>query len=350
MKKTIRTGIVGFGLSGKVFHAPFLHVHPGFNLTKIVERHTGESKKLYPYSKTVKSFEELLNDDELRLVVICTPNTLHFPMVRESLMAGKDVVVEKPFTPSSAEADELIALAEKKGLHIFVYHNRRWDGDFLTLRKIRETGILGEIKEFESHFDRFRPEVNVNSWREKDLPGSGVLYDLGSHLIDQAMTLFGLPLSLAATIEKQRKNSVSDDYFRIRMMYKNKEVILTAGMLVDHPVPKYIVHGALGSFLKYGMDPQEEALKKGLLPDTKHWGAEDPGKWGMITFDYDCLGITGSIETEHGCYQEFYNNVYRVLIRGEEMAVKPREARNVIRAIELAYESNRSGRETEFIV
>lgn len=345
MKEIIQTGIVGFGLSGKVFHAPFLHVHPGFRIRKIVERHNDESRRIYPYTAIVRNFEDVLNDKEIRLVVVCTPNTLHYPMVKESLLAGKDVVVEKPFTPTAAEADELIALARGKGLHIFVYHNRRWDGDFLTLKKIKKAGILGEIKEFESHFDRYRPEIDKNAWREKDLPGGGVLYDLGSHLIDQSLQLFGLPEYLSSVVETQRDGGETDDFFRINLRYRNSEVILTAGMLVDMPSPRFIMHGTLGSYLKYGLDPQEAALKTGLFPDTENWGAEDPDRWGMVTFDYDCLGISGSIETEHGCYQEFYNNVFEVLTKGAEVAVQPEEARDVISLIEMAFESSLTGKE-----
>jgi predicted dehydrogenase len=341
MKKIINTGIIGFGLSGRVFHAPFLHLHPGFNISQIVERTSKESSKLYPEATIVKSYIDVLKDPAIELMVICTPNSLHYQMAKDSLLAGKHVVVEKPFTVTSTEADDLIQLSEKLNLRIFVYQNRRWDGDFLTIRQLLKSGALGELKEYEAHFDRFRPEPPRNVWREHINEGGGVLYDLGSHLIDQALQLFGIPNGLEAKITNQRNGSVVDDYFRIILYFKCLRVILTAGMLVRDPGPRYILHGILGSYIKYGIDPQEKDLREGRLPGSKNWGNESPDQWGMITIDYQDLNIHGSVETEAGCYQEFYRNVYDVLTGKAEMAVKPLEARNVIRIIELAFESNK---------
>ena len=340
-KKIIQTGIIGFGLSGRVFHAPFLHTHKGFEIRTIVERHKAESRSVYPYVQVVDNYNSLLNDPEIELVVVCTPNTLHFNMVKESLKAGKHVVVEKPFTPTSHEADDLIKLSESVNRKIFVYHNRRWDGDFITIQKVLKTGVLGNLAEYEAHFDRYKPDVKAGAWRELNEPGSGILYDLGSHLIDQALCLFGKPDSLKADVQKQRKGSIADDYFKINLYYKGLNVILSAGMLVDDPGPRYVIHGVLGSFVKFGIDPQEEALQNGFMPSGEHWGAESPDKWGMITIDYQELNINGTVETEHGNYMAFYDNVYNVIAKGAGQAVKPLEARNVIKIIELAIESNK---------
>ncbi len=346
-QKVINTAIVGFGLSGKVFHAPFLHVHEGFSIKKIVERHKQESKAIYPYVEIVKDFKDILNDPDNELVVICTPNTVHYQMVKETLIAGKHVVIEKPFTPTTNEADELIELAKSINLKIFVYHNRRWDGDFLTIQKLIKSGALGNIKEYEVHFDRYKPNLVKNAWRDEPLAGGGILFDLGSHLIDQALVLFGKPHSIQADIQSQRKGCKVDDYFELQLLYDKLKVILKAGMLVKDPGPRFILHGLLGSFIKYGIDPQEEELRQGRFPTGENWGIEDPDIWGMVTIDYQDMDIHGNIETEAGCYQEFYNNVYDVLVNGAEMVVKPHEAKNVIKMIELAFKSSKNKSEVK---
>ncbi len=347
MQKKIKTGIIGFGLSGKAFHAPFLHVHSGFEMVKVVERHKAESKEIYPYVEVVKNYKEVLADPEIELVVHCTPNTLHFPMVKESLKAGKHVIIEKPFTNSSKEADELIELAEKKNLKIFVYQNRRWDGDFLTIQKLIKSGVIGDIEYFEVHFDRYSPEFKKDAWREEKLPGSGVLYDLGPHLIDQALNLFGLPVQIKADVQAQRNNSKVDDYFRIKFQYPDKKAVLTAGVLVKELGPRFIIHGSKGSFIKYGIDPQEEPLRNGKMPEGEDWGIESPDKWGFVTIGYEDEDFDGRIKTEAGYYMGFYDNVYNVLKNNAEMVVKPGEARDVTRMIELAFKSANLGKGIE---
>ncbi len=341
MRQIINTGIIGFGLSGRVFHAPFVHTHPGYNLKKVIERHNNDSKKIYPYVEVVRDYKDLLADKDIDLIVVTTENTLHFPMVKESLLAGKNVVVEKPFTPASDEADELIELSETTGKKIFVYQNRRWDGDFMTIKKILNDGILGDIQEYEAHFDRYKPELTPGKWRDEDKPGGGILYDLGSHLIDQALQLFGKPKSLTADIQSQRPGSRVDDYFRIEMFYPAAKVILTAGMMVKEPGPRFIIHGTNGSFIKYGIDPQEEALANGRMPEGGKWGVEDEKNWGFLTTESDDEQVDGRIVTEPGNYMKFYDNVYDVLLDNAEQAVKPEEGMDLIRIIELAFESNR---------
>lgn len=339
MKKPIHTAIVGFGLSGQAFHAPFLHVHKEFELKKVLERNKAESSKIYPYVEIVMDLNDIIKDENIDLVVLATPNIFHFQQAKQCLEAGKHVVIEKPFMPTSAECDEIIGLAESKNLNIFIYHNRRWDGDFLTIKKILKTGILAEIQYYEAHFDRYSPERKRAAWRDEQLPGSGILFDLGPHLIDQALCLFGSPQSIKATIKSQRENSLVDDYFKISFFYPTKEVVLTAGMLVEEPDLRYIIHGANGSFIKYGIDPQESLLRKGEMPDGEHWGKEDPTRYGLITLDGESEDFDGIVETEAGNYMGFYDNVYHVLNGDEEHEVKPVEARNVIRLIELAFES-----------
>jgi scyllo-inositol 2-dehydrogenase (NADP+) len=338
----IQTAIIGFGLSGRVFHAPFISAHSGFKLTKVVERQGNTSGDIYPDIEIVRDYKDLLKDAALEVVVIATPNILHFDMTRELLVSGKHVVVEKPFTPTSAEADELIKLSDETGKKIFVYQNRRWDGDFKTIQQVVYQRYLGEILEFEAHFDRFAPGPKRSAWRDEPLPAGGVLYDLGSHLIDQALVLFGLPHSVFADIRMQRTDSKVDDYFEISLYYSRLKVVLKASVFVKEPGPRYILHGTKGSFIKYGIDPQEEMLKQGLMPDSEDWGKEDPDYWGILNAELHGQQFYGTIESEPGNYMGFYDNVHNVITKGAEQVVRPEEARNVIRIIELAFESYRS--------
>lgn len=339
----IQTGLVGFGLSGKVFHAPFLHTNPGFQLRKVVERKSQNSKSIYPYVEVVKGIDEVLKDPDIELMVLGVPNTLHISMTKQCLEAGKHVVLEKPFTPTSNEALELIKVAEQNKKHLFVFHNRRWDGNFKTIKQIIEQGTLGNIVEYEAHFDRFSPVMKHNAWRDIPLPGAGILYDLGSHLIDQALALFGIPEYLFADLQNQRRGSEVDDYFELQLFYDNLKVILKAGMFVKELGPSYVIHGTQGSYVKYGLDPQEAMLKNGILPEGNEWGKEDSDQYGII----NSLLLTPNrqtIETLPGNYHGFYDNVYEVIRNGADMVVTPSHAQQVIKIIELAFQSHETKR------
>jgi predicted dehydrogenase len=250
--------------------------------------------------------------------------------------------------PTAKEADEIIQLADQAGKKIFVYQNRRWDGDFLTIQKLLKSKMLGDIEYFEAHFDRYSPERKRAAWRDEVLPGSGNLYDLGSHLIDQALCLFGNPISLLADIQSQRPGSKVDDFFEIRLRYPEMQAVVTAGMLVEDPELRYVLNGTRGSYVKYGIDPQEAQLKKGMIPNGDDWGTEDFDNWGLTAFVNQELFFEGAIETLPGNYMGFYQNVYEVLTSGAEMAVTPLEARDVIKVIELAFESQRTKQEIRF--
>ena len=339
----IQTAIVGFGLSGRCFHAPFIHTHPGFALRSVVERNSSLSKDIYPYVKVVKGYKDLLKDDELELVVIATPNIFHFDLVKAFLEAGKHVVVEKPFTPTSAEADELIAISAKTGQKIFVYQNRRWDGDFKTVQQVVYQGYLGELLEYEAHFDRFAPGPRRSAWRDEPLPGGGVFFDLGAHLVDQALLLFGLPRGVFADIRFLRPESRVDDGFIVTLFYDRLRVTLKASVFVKEPGPRYILHGTKGSFLKYGIDPQEAWLKQGLMPDAEGFGEEDEDFYGLLNAEMNGQQFIGNIKTQSGNYMGFYDNVHDVIRHNASQAVQPEEARNVIRIIELAFESAEKG-------
>jgi predicted dehydrogenase len=339
--EVINVGLVGYGMAGRVFHAPVIKSVPGLRLKTVVERHANESSKRYPEIEVVRDIADLLQDEEIDLVVITTPNTSHFEYARDSLLAGKHVVVEKPFTTTSAEALQLIDLARRENRIISVHQNRRWDGDFQTVKKLLDQGLLGRLVEFESHFDRFRNYRQPGAWREEEGPGTGILFDLGSHLIDQAQVLFGLPQMIMADIRFQRDFARTADNFEMVLHYENLKVTLKAGMLVREAGPRFILHGTEGSFVKYGLDVQEEALKRGLTPSSPGWGEEPEEHWGTLNTQAGELHVKGRIETIAGRYQAFYENMVEAINGRAELIVKPEQAMNTIRLIELAMESSR---------
>ena len=339
MTPTLNVGLIGFGMAAQVFHAPLIHANPNFCLTHIVQRHGSLSEKSYPQAKVVRDVDALLAEGSVELVVIATPNASHYEIATRSLEAGKHLVVDKPFTITSSDADRLIALSRKAGRVLSVFQNRRWDGDFLTVEQILGQSLLGRLAEYESRFDRFRPSVNPNAWREQALPGSGVLFDLGSHLIDQAVVLFGRPTGIYAEVRQQRERAAAPDRFEVHLDYPALKVTLKAGTLVCESSPRFVLYGTEGSYLKYGLDPQEEALKQGGSPAQPNWGTETEDAWGTHT---RCDGnvTRRKYPTLPGCYPDYYNNVYRAITGQEELAVKPEQAREVIRLIELAQQSS----------
>ncbi|MTH53139.1 oxidoreductase [Bacillus mangrovi] len=343
----IRTGLVGFGLSGQVFHAPFLHVHPGFELTKVAERSQNLAKTAYPYIQRVRSYEELLEDESIELVIITTPNEFHYPMIKDALYKGKHVIVEKPFTIASAEGYELQELAKERSLLLSVYHNRRWDGDFMTVQSIVNQELLGNVHSYEAHFDRFETEVNSDQWREKAQPGAGIVYDLGSHLIDQALTLFGQPYEISADIWVQREGGHTDDAFSIRLHYPGLTAELKSGVLVREPGPRYLVHGSRGSFVKYGIDPQEGRLKLGALP-TDLTGTEEEKEWGILNTEMSGLHYKGRVETIPGQYMAYYDQFYKAVREGGDVPVTADSAARVIKVIECAKMSAEEKRSVPF--
>jgi scyllo-inositol 2-dehydrogenase (NADP+) len=343
----INTAIVGFGLSGRIFHAPFLHCHPGFNLLKVVERNHQYSKSKYPYVNVVKDFYEVINDPNIDLVVVCTPNIYHYELAKESLLAGKHVVIEKPITTTSKEAEELIEIAEKVNKYLFVYHNRRWDGDFLTIEKLMLDNTLGKIAYFESHFDRYVPEVSPKrTWKNTHQPASGVLFDLGSHLIHQAITLFGLPQTLSATINTNRKGSNVDDNFELIMQYPTLTAVLKSDMLMKDHELKYVIKGEKGTYTQYGIDPQEVTLNKGIIPKGDNWCNPEKTNYGILKLLRD--DKVNRMETSPGNYMSFYNNIYDVLTHNQSLTIEPLEGYDVIRICEAAIESNAQQKTIQF--
>jgi scyllo-inositol 2-dehydrogenase (NADP+) len=347
MKKIV-TGLASFGMSGKVFHAPILGRHDGYVLKSVVERSKNEAKKIYPDTQSVKSYEDLLNDDEIQLIIVNTPDYTHFEMAMAALEAGKHVVVEKPFTQSFAEAEKLIEKARQKGKMLTVYQNRRFDGDFLTVKLIIEKKTLGRLVEFESHFDRFRNFIQEGTWKEKSEFGAGITYNLGSHMIDQALVLFGTPEAITADIRALRDDSQVDDYYDICLHYPNIKVTLKASYLVREPGPRYILHGTTGSFLKWGIDPQEENLKSGKNPFSPTLGTDSPEYYGTLHSDIHGVTMKGKIETLSGNYPYFYDNIWDHLVEGKSLDVLPEQAALVIKVIEKAFQSKNLRRTIDF--
>lgn len=340
--KPIQTAIASYGMSGIVFHGPLLENHTGFEVRKILERHHENSAGKHPGARLVRNFKDLLDDSEIELIIINTPDYLHHEMSVRALEAGKHIVVEKPFTLRTKEAEEIIKLAQEKKLMVSVFQNRRWDGDFMTVKKVIREGGLGRLVSFESHFDRFRNYIQ-DSWKEEVSLGAGTLYNLGSHMIDQALHLFGMPDYLFADVRAQRTGSKVDDTFDIHMNYKDVKCLVRGSYLVKEQGPRYILHGTHGSFLKSGLDPQEQALKEGRMPFGEDWGADDPELYGILNTEQDNADSRKTIPTLPGNYQAYYDNIYEHLRNGAELSVKPGEAANVIRIIEAAYESADKG-------
>jgi len=338
--------MIGYGYAGRTFHAPVIMAVPNMKLTKIVERSSDKAKERYPSVDIVRSVEELYADELIDLIVITTPSTDHYSFAKSALLAGKHVIVEKPFTTTSAEADELIALAKKQGKTISVFHNRRWDGDYMTVREVLNQGLLGEMVEAEFRWDRYSPHVVPGRWRNSaDKLGAGVFYDLGVHLIDQALCLFGKPTTITADIRFQREGAEADDSFEVTLGYHNAlKVRLHSSMLFRQPGPRYALNGLLGSFVKYGDDPQEKQLIAGRTPLDTGYGEEPQSSWGVIDVQSGNLRLNGSIQTLTGSYQEYFRNVADHIAGEAELAVKPEEARDAIRLIELGIQSSKEGR------
>lgn len=337
--KPIKTGIASYGLSGQVFHAPFLHENPGFELTAVVERTRDLVRERYPYVKRITSYEALLADPEIELVVVNTPDTTHYEFVKMALAAGKHVIVEKPFVSSLDEAEELVSLAEQSGRLLTVYQNRRFDGDFMTVKQINESGALGRVVEFDSAYQRFRNQVVGGTWKERADRHVGLTYNLGSHSVDQALVLFGMPDAVSADIEIMRDGGMVDDYFNITLYYPRLRANLKAGYLMREAGPHYRLHGMAGSYVVYGMDPQEEGLKVGLLPGDEHYGVFPEGQWGILHTDAG----REKYPTLNGNYMLYYDNIYDVIRRGARPEVTHVQMLELIRILEACFKSKESG-------
>jgi scyllo-inositol 2-dehydrogenase (NADP+) len=336
----LKVGLAGFGIAAEVMHAPFLTTMKEYELVSVLERHNNHASAKYPYVNTVRSIEELINQPELDLIVITTPNETHSNYAALALRAGKHVVLEKPFTIKSSDAKSLIEISKETNRILSVFQNRRYVCDFLTIKKILHEKLLGDIVEFEGHYDRYRPAAKPNAWREVNKPGSGILYDLGAHLIDQALVLFGFPKSIYADIRIQRPHAKIDDYFDLQLDYGFTKLILKSGMLVREPGPKYMINGTMGSFIKHGEEPQEALLKMGVLPNIPHWGEEPEDQWGLLHTEIDGKIVKERYRSLPGSFGMYYRNLYECIVNKGPLREKPEHGYNCIRMIELAIESN----------
>jgi len=347
-KDSLQVGLIGFGLGGRVFHAPILRTTPGLSLAAILERSGDKARAAYPDVRVVRTIGELLSIDSIHLVVVTTPNPTHFDLASQCLKAGRHVVVDKPFTPTYAESAELVRLAQECGRLITVYQNRRWDGDFLAVRRLVQEGSLGRLVHFESHMERYRPQLPREAWRELPKPGSGLWFDLGPHLLDQALLVFGPPEALTAELRAERDGALVDDAFDAVLHYPRLRVLLRSNLLTCVPGPRFRMDGTQGSFVKHGPDPQEDALKRGETPDRPNWGREPEENWGTLSLARGDKITQTRIPTAIGDYRHYYENVRDAILSGAPLDVSPQHALSVMRALELGIESSKQRRTLPF--
>lgn len=338
--RQIKTALLSYGMSGKVFHAPFIELHPGFELVGSWER----SKKLiqqdYPQVTSFESLDSILNDAAIELVIVNTPVATHFEYAKKALEAGKHILVEKAFTTTVAEAQELTDLANKNGLKLCVFQNRRWDSDFKTVQKIIKEEWLGDLVEAEFHFDRYNPLLSPKVHKETVNDGAGILKDLGPHLIDQALCLFGMPNAVSGDIRITRAHSLVDDWIDLTLFYDNFRMRLKAGFFVREAHPAYTIHGKKGSFLKARGDIQEDELKLGKKPNLQDWGSEAENLQGLLHTESKGKVIKEKTPTLQGNYYDLFDGLYQSIVQNSSEPVTGQEGVHVMKIIEAAIESN----------
>lgn len=360
MAKDIGVAVIGFGLAGRVFHAPFVSAVPGLRLRAIVQRTGDAAGRAYPEGTTgvrvLRSVDEALSDPAIELIVVATPNDTHASLAARALDAGRHVVVDKPFAATSAEAGRLAEQARSSGLVLAPFHNRRWDGDFLTVRRLLSDQSLGRLVAFQSHFDRFRPSPRAGTWKEAGGDANGMLFDLGPHLVDQALALFGVPKTITASVRREREGTEIEDAFDIVLEFDRLRATLSASMVAAAAAPRFLLHGTKGSFRKFGLDPQEPALVGGATVPTlgsgDEWLREPESMWGELAIAPDPVEAPGRLEwskvqTERGDYRGFYANVRDAISGTGSLAVTPEDGTRVIRLLEMARESSHEGRTLE---
>jgi scyllo-inositol 2-dehydrogenase (NADP+) len=344
----IDVGLIGFGLAGRAFHAPVIRAVPGLRLAAILQRRGSEAAEAYPHVRIVRSLEELFSISDLRLIVIASPNETHYPFARQCLAAGRDVMVDKPFTTTYEEAVDLVRFAQERGRFLTVYQNRRYDGDFQAILELVCNGTLGCIVRFETNYDRFRPQLRPNAWREQPVPGAGILFDIGPHLIDHAMQLFGRPEAVTAEVRTEREGARADDAFDIVFHYPGSlpgvagvRAVLSSSILAAAPRPRFVILGTQGAFLKQTFDPQENNLRRGHIPKDAPWGAEPEENWGVLTLaGADGVTTQRRIPSHTGDYRDLYINVRDVLLGKATPAVTSQQMLDVMRALDLARASS----------
>jgi scyllo-inositol 2-dehydrogenase (NADP+) len=344
----IKTGICSYGMSGKLFHAPFLEAHPGYELAAIVERHNHDSKERYPNAKLYRSAEEMCADKSLELIVVNTPTHLHYEQGKMVLQSGKHLVIEKPFTITVKEAEELTALAEKNDLFLSVYQNRRYDGDYRAVKAVLEKGLLGEVREVEIRFDRYRPSFGGKQHKEGDLPGAGNIYDLSPHLVDQAIQLFGFPKAIFADLIKMRDDVGVPDYFELLFYYDRLRVRLKATVIARESTYAYVLHGMKGSFLQQRSDLQEQQLQEAVKPSLESWCTGPATADGLLHTEINGHIVREETLSTPGNYMGYYDDVYKALTGQGPNPVPAADGIKNMRIIEAALESVRTKKIVEF--
>jgi scyllo-inositol 2-dehydrogenase (NADP+) len=327
MNKPIKSGILAFGMSGRLFHAPFLHAHPGFILRAVTERHNKHAKSFYPGLLSYDTTDELINDEEIELIIVNTPNTTHYAYAKQALMAGKHVLIEKPAGTSSGEVKELYQLAATMNREVMIYQNRRWDSDFQSVKTVVESGVIGKLVEVHFRFDRYRPLIENKAFKEEPVPGSGLAWNLGPHLLDQVISLFGRPERYHKTTASHRMHSKVDDYFFFHFIYPgNMNVYIHGSLLVPQPLPAYVLHGVSGTYVKNRLDVQEAQLQKGISPRDSNYGMEDPGGGGELTL-INSKGekTVQQLPASRGNYSELFDAVFQQIRHKQPYPVKKEE-------------------------
>jgi scyllo-inositol 2-dehydrogenase (NADP+) len=327
MEKIINTGLLAYGMSGKVFHAPFLSVHPGFNLYAITERHEKKAQLEYPDVISYDSIDQLFDDPSIELIVVNTPNFTHYDYTKRALLKGKHVLVEKPFAPTAAEAQELFDLAKEVGKQVFVYQNRRWDSDYLAVKKVIDSGRLGKIVELHLRFDRYRNTIGPKTFKEEVVPATGLQYDLGAHLLDQVINLFGKPLAFYKVLGMNRKDTKVDDYFHFHLHYPHSlQVFVCSSLLVPNPQAALVVHGEKGSLIKHRADVQEVQLLQSMKPGAPGYGEEPAQLAATLTLmNDDGSKRQETILSAKGDYMALFEDLYQAIVNQKTYPVTPEQ-------------------------
>ena len=340
----IKTALLSYGMSGKIFHAPFIAAHPGFTLCGAWERSSKNIQNDFPGVTSYPTLEALLADESIELVIVNTPNDSHYDYATRALKAGKHIVVEKAFTTTVAEGEALKALAHQQGKIISVYQNRRFDSDCLTVQRVITDNLLGDIIEAEFHYDRYKPVIGPKQHKETPNAGAGLLMDLGPHLIDEALHIFGMPTALFADIRITRLHSKVDDWFDIQLYYPSIRVRLKSGNIVREAIPANVIHGRKGSFIKTRGDVQEADLLAGLKPGSENWGVEPASEQGLLHTEIDGKEVRETIASDKGNYGDYYAAIYEAVAHGKPVPVTAEEGISTIRIIEAAIKSNKEKR------
>ncbi|WP_225318826.1 Gfo/Idh/MocA family oxidoreductase [Cellvibrio sp. KY-GH-1] len=342
----LNVALCSYGMSGKVFHAPLITAEPRLNLHSILQRNEPTALVDYPQAKIVKSVDELINNPEIQLVVVNTPNEHHYPMTKAALLAGKHVVVEKPFTLSLSEGNELIALAQQKNLILSVFQNKRLESDHLDAQQVIQSGALGRIVEVEWHYDRYRTNITHKKWKEDNLPGSGTWFDLGIHMVDSMLCLFGKPNAVYADMRSLRRAEGSTDYFNVCFHYDDVRVILRSSTYVSEKGATVAIHGDKGSFLKFGQDVQESQMMRGIIPGMAGWAQPGADNYGVLHVHNNGEATRSTIPGQRGYYEHYYKNIVDTISGHASLAFLPQQS---LLGVELLLAGEASARQQRLI-